>query len=87
MLKGEIKPKFFKVSYWEATTWGYEPVVTKYFKAHTDAKRYALRLVKGLKRIAKESDDWESVEIENEEGMKLDFWRAEEGKVVYYPDC
>ena len=87
MLKGEIKPKFFKVSYWEATNWGYEPIGTKYFKTHKDAKRYALRLVKILKQSAKNSDDWESVEIENEEGIKLDFWRAEEGKVIYYPDC
>ncbi|MBI2005492.1 MAG: hypothetical protein HYS80_01895 [Candidatus Aenigmarchaeota archaeon] len=87
MLKGEIKPKFFKVRYWEATNWGYEPVGTKYFKNRKDAKRYALRLVKILKQSVKKSDDWESVDIDNEEGIKLDFWRAEEGKVIYYHDC
>ena len=86
MLKGEIKPKFFKVSYWEATSWGFEPTGTKYFKTHENAARYALKLVKDLELMAQESDDYEFIEIKNEEDEVIEAWRTEEGKVVHYPD-
>jgi hypothetical protein len=84
MLKGEIKPKFFKISFYEATSWGFEPTETKYFKTYKDARRYAMRLVKYLKKLAKESGDYEFIEIENEKDEVVEAWRSEEGKVVHY---
>jgi hypothetical protein len=82
MLRGEIKPKFFKISFYEATSWGFEPTETKYFKTHKDARRYAIKLVKYLKRLAKESGDYEFIEIEKDKVVEA--WRSEEGKVVHY---
>jgi hypothetical protein len=86
MLKGEIKPIFFKVSFYEATSWGFEPCVTKYFKTLRDARQYALKLVKELKEISKETDDYEFIEIKNKIDEALEVWRAEDGKVVHYPN-
>lgn len=86
MFKGEIKPKFFKVSFYEATNWGFEPTETKYFRTHKDARRYAIKLVKYLKQVAKESGDYEFIEIENEEDEVVEAWRAEDRKVVHYPN-
>jgi hypothetical protein len=86
MLKGEIKPKFFKISFYEATSWGFEPAETKYFKTHKYARKYAMKLVKCLEQSVKESDDYEFIEIENEGDEVVEAWRAEEGKVVHYPN-
>ena len=86
MLKGEIKLKFFKVSYFEATNWGFEPIETKYFVAKKDARRYALKLIKHLNESTKYSDDYEFVQIETERDEIVEAWRAEERKVVHYTD-
>jgi hypothetical protein len=84
MLKREIKLKFFKISFYEATSWGFESTERKYFKTHKDARRYAVKLVKYLKKLTKESGDYEFIEIENEKDEVVEAWRAEEGKVVHY---
>jgi hypothetical protein len=37
-----------------------------------------------LKKLAKESGDYEFIEIENEKDEVMEAWRSEEGKVVHY---
>lgn len=85
-LSGEIFPKFFRVSYEEATNRGFEPANMKYFGLHEHARKYAQKLVKDdLEQSAEETDDYEAVTIEDEAGEIVEAWRAEDGKVVHYP--
>ena len=82
---GEIPLRFYKVYYECAMNFGFEPIDIKYFKEPKMARRYARKLVKSLlEPSAKESDDFESVIIEDENGEVLEMWRAEYGKVIYY---
>jgi len=88
MLRGEIEPKFFKVRYFEATTWGLEPVpvCTKYFETREDAREWALKLVKDLEENGTDAEDYEFVEITDEKDEAVEIWRWEDMKVVHYPN-
>ena len=82
MERGEIKPDFFRVTFYI----GYEPTEIRYFKTLENAREYAKKLIKDLKEIAKTSDDYDWIEITDEELNTIESWRAEEGKVVHYPN-
>ena len=84
---GEISLKFYKVYYECATNFGFESINIKYFREPKMAMRYAKKLIKSLlEPNARESDDFESVIIEDENDAVLEMWRAECGKVIYYPN-
>lgn len=84
-IKGEIRPRFFRVNYWEPTNFGEMVTELKYFKTREDAKRFALRVVKRMGKEYKGTRDMPVVEIVNENDNVIMAWRMENGKVVGYP--
>lgn len=65
---------------------GYSKDEIKLFSDKSAARKYALKLVKTLKLAAKETDDDESVIIEDLKlGNVIEAWRNEMGKVEHYP--
>lgn len=84
-IKGEIRPQFFRVNYWEPTNFGEIITELKYFKTREDAKRFSLRLVKRMEKEYKGTRGMPVVEIVDESDDVIMAWRMENGKVVEYP--
>jgi len=80
--KGEIIIKFYRVCFMETSRWGpgINQETLKYFRNLEDARKYAKKLLPHLN----EGWETESIIIENEYGIIVDQWVAEEGKIVYY---
>ena len=77
--------KQYRVYYVEPTNFGYNKADIKLFNSFSQANAYALTLVKELRRSAKETDDDESVIIEElSSGQIVRSWINEGGKVAYY---
>jgi hypothetical protein len=77
---GEIvPPKFIRVHYEETTNWGWDKKEVKYFNTEKDAENYASALVEDLKEL--ESDDPDSVVIEDNKGEPIATWMNEMGTV------
>lgn len=85
-IKGEIRPRFFRVNYWEPTNLGEIIAELKYFNAREDAKRFSLRLVKRMEKEYKGTRNMPVVEIVDESDNVIIAWRMENGKVVRYPE-
>ena len=82
VFNGEIRsPHFFRVHYDEATNFGFRPVGIKFFKDVLSAEPYAKYLAESLK----ETEDMESVEIQDPTGEVVEAWRQEGDKVEHYP--
>ena len=85
-IKGEIRPRFLRVNYWEPTNFGNILTVAKYFRAIVDAKRFAKRIAKRMQKKYQESI-WvvqPLIEIVDECDNVIMAWRMENGKVVGY---
>ena len=82
---GKVKMKF-RVYDVVPTSFGHEKARIQLFQTITKANSYALKLVKDLRKSAKETDDDESVLIEDLiTGRIVRAWRNEgEGIVAYY---
>ena len=78
--------KSYRVYYVVPTSFGHDKQSIKIFNSFSQANTYALTLVKDLKKSAKETDDDESVVIENVNTGSIDrAWLNEgEGRVAYY---
>ena len=80
-----VKKETFRVYYSVPTNFGYNKEAIKIFNNFSKANTYALTLVKDLRKSAKETDDDESVIIENVGTGSIDrAWINEGGKVAYY---
>jgi hypothetical protein len=87
LMKGEIKPKFFKVVFYEPDSWGYVPTRQKYFKDLESARKYAKILLKELKELAKSGSlDYEYIEITDEKDNSVELWRNENCQIIHYPN-
>jgi len=78
--------KQFRVYYMIPTSSGFKKEDVKLFGTMSRANSYALKLVKDLRKNAKETDDDEGVIIENLNNGSIDrAWKNEgEGRVAYY---
>jgi hypothetical protein len=80
------KQKSYRVYYSVPTSFGSNKESIRIFNSFSKANTYALKLVKELRKSAKETDDDESVIIENVNTGSIDrAWINEgEGRVAYY---
>lgn len=78
-------PSKYRVYYSYSTNWGRDKSQIKLFDSLQKAKVYALSLVKELKKSAKETDDDDSVIIEDlQKGYFVETWNIDDGQVVHH---